>query len=219
MNVSGTILTGMLKTHEDGPLLRSAFPKVLRADVDAGLSVMPTAEHRAMLTDGTVRIGSEEIAILRRIYHPEPTPRLSDLTRLQKTILSSLYTRHHDGFVRERHVHEILYADHPWVPVFVLQLLGEYVVQIGQTIARHVATLPQETYRTFAHANPEYMSALRSRVVSYWSEYYRATPLREYAGYRALDELGLWDGPEARRILMRPVGNPRPTDEPGATGL
>src|ERR1700738_4820844 len=35
-------------------------------------------------------------------------------------------TRHHDGFVRERHVREILDADHPWVPLFVLQLLGAY---------------------------------------------------------------------------------------------
>jgi hypothetical protein len=193
----------MLKTHEDGPLLRSAFPMGLCADVDAGLSVMPPAEHRAVQTDRRVRIGSEEVAILGRIYHPEPSQGLSDLTRLQKTILSSLYTRHHDGFVRERHVRQILEADHPWVPAFVLQLLGEYVVQIAETITNQVATLPQQTYRTFAHANPEYMRVLRRRVVSYWSEYYRATPFQEYAGYRALDELGLWDGPEGRRILGR----------------
>jgi hypothetical protein len=76
----------------------------LRADVDASLSVMPPAEHRTMETDRRVRIWSEEVAILGRIYHPEPSQGLSDLTRLQKTILSSLYTRHHDGFVRERHV-------------------------------------------------------------------------------------------------------------------
>jgi hypothetical protein len=186
----------------------------LRADVDASLSVMPPAEHRTVESDRRVRIGSEEVAILGRIYHPEPSQGLSDLTRLQKTILSSLYTRHHDGFVRERHVRQILEADHPWVPAFVLQLLGEYVVQIAETVGNQVATLPQQTYKTFAHANPEYMSLLRRRVVSYWSEYYRATPLREYAGYRALDGLGLWDGPEGRRILGR-LSSSRPSTQTG----
>lgn len=207
---------GMLKTHEDG-LLRSAFPTGVQADVDACLSVMPPAEHWTMQTDCRVRIGSEEVAILGRIYHPEPSQGLSDLTRMQKTILASLYTRHHDGFVRERHVRDILEADHPWVPAFVFPLLGEYVVQIGQTIASHVRTLPQQTYRAFAQANPGYMNALRSRVVSYWSEYYRETPLAEYAGYRALDELGLWDGREGRRILRRTVGKFKSDDEPSAS--
>jgi hypothetical protein len=205
---------GMLNTHEDGPVLRSAFPMSLHSDVDAGLSVMPLAEHRTMPTGRQVRIGSEEISILGRIYHREPSQGLSDLTQLQKRIVSSLYTRHHDGFVRERHVGQILEADHPWIPVFVLQLLGEYVIQIGQTIANRVATLPQETYRTFAHANPDYMSALRSRIVSYWSEYYRGTPLSTYAGYRALEELGLWKGPEGKRILTRAVAKFDPDDEP-----
>ena len=75
---------------------------------------------------------------------------LEDLTNLQKEILSSLYTRHHDGFVRERHLRQLLGVDEPWLPPFVIRLLGEYVVEICELIADRVGAMPRETYAKFA---------------------------------------------------------------------
>ena len=123
---------------------------------------------------------------------------LEDLTNLQKEILSSLYTRHHDGFVRERHLRQLLGVDEPWLPPFVIRLLGEYVVEICELIADRVGAMPRDTYAKFAMENPDYIGLTRRRVVSYWACYYRAMPIEQYPAYRAMSSLGLWTGSEAR---------------------
>ncbi len=170
--------------------------------------VMPQAQHPLHKTDLQVEVEGEKVAVLGRLYAPEPTTGVSSLTPIQRLILSALYSRHHDGFVRERHVRQLLDVDHVWIPPFVVLLLGEYVVQIGQVIAERVSGLPRQTYIDFARVNPDFMRLTRSRVVSYWWEYYSSVPLREYPGYRSLQDLGMWDGPEGRRWLCDPGFEP-----------
>jgi hypothetical protein len=79
----------------------------------------------------TVRVEGELVSIPYRIYNAEPV--LSAAQRLlsvQQTILACLYTRHHNGHVRQRHLETIVGHAEDWVAPFVVQLLGEYVVQI-----------------------------------------------------------------------------------------
>jgi hypothetical protein len=192
----------------DAAGLRAAFPAALGSSVDAVIAVMPQPQHPLTKTDLRALVGDEELAVLGRLYVLEPTTAASKLTPIQRLILSALYSRHHDGFVRQRHVRQLLDVDHAWIPPFVILLLGEYVVQVGQLIADRVADLPRQTYIDFARANPAFMRVVRSRVVSYWWGYYGHVPLREYAGYRALHDLGIWDGPEGRRWLPRPRPEP-----------
>lgn len=185
-------------------LLHSAFPSKLATDVDAVLAVIPAALHPPSAPDRVVRIGEETVTVLGRIYSPEPTRSLDGLTILQREILFSLYTRHNDGFVRARHLAPLLAVDQPWLPPFVIRLLGEYVVEICALIAGGVDAMPRQTYVKFAGENPGYIGVTRQRVVSYWTCYYSAMPFEQYPGYRAMSALGLWDGPEARRLIMRP---------------
>lgn len=70
---------------------------------------------------------------------------------------------------------------------FVLQLCGEYVIEIGRDIAEYASgSLPTDpsmldAYRRFWRDNPEFVSLTHARVASYWNEYYRGTlPLNEY---------------------------------------
>jgi hypothetical protein len=85
---------------------------------------------------------------------------------------------------------------------FVIQLLGEYVVEISERILERLDELQLETYRRFAAANESFMRLTRDHVVSYWACYYRAQyRLPTYPPVRILMELGLWNGREGRRRL------------------
>jgi hypothetical protein len=94
----------------------------------------------------------------------------------QETILRCLYTRHHDGFVRQRAVEGLLQAKQPWVVPFVVRLVGEYVLEIVETIAAGLDLSDAGTrqlYGEFVATNPAFMMLTRQRATSYWSVYYR----------------------------------------------
>jgi hypothetical protein len=141
-----------------------------------------------------VLVGDSLVDIPYRIYSAEPTTgaacALPDKARL---VLACLYTRHHDGRVRERWLPSLLQSGEPWVPPFVVQLLGEYVVQIADRIAQSLPDLDGAACRRFAAANPPFLDLTCRRVVSYWACYYRGRHrFAEYPNFRVLDTLGLW---------------------------
>jgi hypothetical protein len=149
-----------------------------------------------------VSIRGEAVFIPARIYSPEPNS-TSSLSDVQRTILACLYTRHYHGFVREKQLPALFAAQFPWVPPCVLQLVGEYVVEIIETIAKQIEELDLALCSEFAEENPAFISVTRSRVISYWDCYYRwrYPKLRDYPGYRVMSTLNLWSGRDARHIL------------------
>ncbi len=184
-------------------VLRSAFPAGLKSDVDAVLTAMPPSLGYERVSGPQVSIEGERIELLSRLYSPEPpddaTRGLSDRQRL---ILSCLYSRHHDGYVRQRHLSG-LQGDEPWVPHFVLQLVGEYVIEICQVALDRVGAIPRASYEAFAAENEEFVALIRRRVVSYAREYHRPMDFVDYPAYRFMTSLGLWDGPEGRQFIRR----------------
>lgn len=188
--------------------LLSAFPKSLANDVAKVVSVLPAADIPPSTKNiGPITIKGESIQIPYRIYHPELEQKATiSLTYSQRIILACLYTRHHDGFIREKHVTQLMGSHDYWVPPFLLQLFGEYVVEIVLAIARQVNQLEQSLIAQFAQDNQQFICLTRSRVVSYWNCYYRWKYPRflNYPGFIAMNELGLWSGKEARRLLKKP---------------
>ncbi|WP_182904049.1 hypothetical protein [Microbispora sp. H10830] len=76
-------------------------------------------------------VGDDRVTVPERIYNPEVSPeKLDGLTPLQQTILHCLYTRHHDGIVRQRHLTQIIGSLEPWALPYVVHLVGEYVLEI-----------------------------------------------------------------------------------------
>lgn len=138
-----------------------------------------------------------------RIYAPELRRKVTaSLDEEAKFVLGCCYTRHHDGYLRERAVIKLIGFDRAWIVPFVIQLLGEYVVEISERILERLDELQLETYRRFAAANESFMRLTRDHVVSYWACYYRAQyRLPTYPPVRILMELGLWNGREGRRRL------------------
>ncbi|ROU05853.1 hypothetical protein D9T17_16895 [Lysobacter enzymogenes] len=100
----------------------------------------------------------------------------------ERLLIQALATRHWDGHVRERHLRSILPFQRDWLAAFVVQLLGEYVVEIAQAILASIDELDSALYGAFVKENPGFMATTERRVVSYWNCYYR------HAGYKYREE-------------------------------
>jgi len=174
--------------------LVDAFPSVLRVDAVAVVKAMP----RARLSAGdpfTVRVEGESVFIPVRVYHPEPRPwALGMLSPVQRAMLACLYTRHHDGHVRQHYLAQVGELASEWVTPFVVQLLGEYVVQIVLDVRELLAGVEvagsamRAVYGRFAVENPQFLDLTYQRAVSYWDRYYRGMYARrqDYPAFEVL---------------------------------
>jgi hypothetical protein len=181
-----------------------AYPSRLNADVREVLNLVPMTKLSPSDHDiGPLRVAGEALHIPFRVYFPEPDyAALDGLSETQKTILSALYTRHHNGFIRERRVLEIVASPATWVVPFVLQLIGEYVIEIIRQLADRREQLQYARYACFIDENPEFVALTCRRVVSYWECYFReSTPVfSEHVAYRLAKDIGLWRKSIAPRL-------------------
>ncbi len=160
--------------------MAAAFPQALAADVAAVARLLPEpANHLAQTFKVTV--DGEDVVIPYRIYSIEPAQAAAEtLTSIQQTILSCWLTRHNDGFIRQRHLERIIRQPNPWVVPFVVQLAGEYVWQILETInhqlpdVRRPGTPMHGLYGEFAFHNPAFVDLTEQRAISYWDCYMRS---------------------------------------------
>ena len=166
--------------------LLAAFPAALHDDVAAALAVVPPVQFPP-INPFTVVVRGESITIPARIYNPEPSPGDEGrLTRTQSTVLDCLYARHGDGFVRQRRIARVARSTEEWVAPFVVELVGEYVVEIVREIGSALTELTDErsiqfaVYGKYVAANRRRFALVQRRVVSYWSCYYR----EEFPEYR-----------------------------------
>ena len=72
-----------------------------------------------------------------------------------------------------RHLRRLFPSADAWVAPFVVQLLGEYVLEIVQLLAAHLDDLKAEPYKQFIVENPGFLSLTKQRMISYWDCYYR----------------------------------------------
>ena len=169
------------QANED--LLR-AFPSSVRNDVLAAISVLPENPHGVGHFE--VQVSRETIEIPTRVYHNPALIGVGKLSNLERYLVNCVLTRHNDGYVRQSHLDQILGFNQPWVPAYVIQLLGEYVVEIQQLIESRLQNLDKNVYRNFLVANPEFFALTEQRVISYWDCYYRTRRRDDYVGFRVL---------------------------------
>ncbi len=177
--------------HESNTDLARAFPTALRKDALRGLAVFPESPRR----DGTfsVQVAGEVVEIPNRIYHDPELIRMRTRlpwvwpNRLQKELGACLLTRHASGFVREEHLKRIICANYVWIPPFVIQLVGEYVIEILHAVQQNLTNLDKPIYMQFLKNNPQFFGRTEQRVISYWNCYYRDCKRSEYVGFRVLE--------------------------------
>ena len=127
-----------------------------------------------------------------RIYLNEPVEdKLAALSERQQVILHCLYLRHHDGYIRQKHLEQLIGRTEAFVCPFTVQLLGEYVVEILLVLEKLITSADLTDYAEFLDSNRFYWKQTQSRMVSYWNEYYRADfpRLQDYVGKRLADRL------------------------------
>lgn len=160
-------------------VLAAAFPARLAGDVQSVLAVMPDASLPPVRSF-EVGLQGGSIAIPSRIYNEEPDVGWERvLTETQQMVLHCLYSRHSDGRVRQRHLEQIMTSREQWTVPFVVQLAGEYVLEIIDAISQGLPDLAvpgsacRRRYGEFIARNPAFFARTERRVVSYWSVYYR----------------------------------------------
>ncbi len=183
-------------SDESGSLLDS-FPKHMASVVESVLSKLPPAQYSPSGRLEAV-INGEKIEIPSRVYYPK--------MRIPKgehgIVAHCIYSRHHDGFVRERHIAKLLSMKQDWVVPFVLLPLGEYVMEIIRLVQENRSVLSGESFRKFSLENPDFIRRTKSRVVSYWDCYYRGLfpSISSYPGFLVLEDLGWWDSGDIPKL-------------------
>lgn len=191
----------------------AAFPPSAAGDVAPALTAIPAHSYAkptgSLLsptsTDSqghpyTILLEGHELSIPYRMYNdviwPAAIPEV--LSPSQRTVLGCMYTRHHDGGVRQRWLREIIASDEDFVVPFVILLAGEYVVEIitdvCKTLGSELEDPRSETarrYGRFLASNPGFHFLIRQRVASYWDCYHRRRYLspQHYPGHVLLADL------------------------------
>jgi len=174
--------------------VQNAFPQHLSADVAVVTRTLPAPIHETSSDRvGEILVAGERLHVPGRVYFPENAPD-PGLSAQQRLILACIYTRHHDGHVRQRALERIVDTCEPWIAPYVVQLLGEYVVEVIRIIEERLPESYSATYGAFLDENPRFAFLTRQRAVSYWSCYYRRDyPKREdYPALKVIAKLESW---------------------------
>lgn len=185
-------------------LLR-AFPSTARSDAQPAVDLVPLTDsspvgliHESNNSEWpAVTFDGGMLEIPDRIYNDFPAHAITTLAPASRVAAGCIYTRHYDGHTRQQALHLALSHDVEWSAPFVVQLLGEYIVEICVDIERFLADAPSthpnaiRGLRHFTESNPDFMTLTRHRAASYWSEYYRAdyATADDYPAIRALRRL------------------------------
>lgn len=174
----------------------AAFPKRYEQDVRIVKACLPFGWPR--LSPGTIKVKLEQqqIQIPTRLYLSEvDAKRIEELTSTQQTMLYCLYTRHHDGHIREHYLRQLLntHQQDGWVLAYIIELASEYVLEIVDIIVPVIEQWDSEVKRRFVEDDPAYMKRIEDRMISYWNAYYRSSGERrseaDYPGFRIIESL------------------------------
>jgi hypothetical protein len=179
-----------------------AFPQAPPGNLRQASEGLAPATHRTgdrLIQDsyqrrwGLVIVGGEQVRIPYRHYQDSTLP-VADPSA--ESVRQAWLTRSSQGHVRQQALRSLLRAPAYWHVPFVLQLCGEYIIEIGRDIADYFsASLERdpsmlEAYRRFWRDNPEFVALTYARAASYWDAYYRRTlALNEYPPHVAVAQV------------------------------
>lgn len=137
-----------------------------------------------------VIVNNEECQIPYRIYFNAP---LNDnkLSPIEKDILNCIYTRHHNGRVRQQALENLRSRNSYWISPFRVQLLGDYVYEIIETLSNQLDNSVMENCKRFLAENPKIGKLTKDRITSYYNAYYRwqYPKFKDYLGKTIFDKI------------------------------
>lgn len=182
----------MLKNNKE---ILEGFPNKLKKDLHIVLNTL-YQETKNPPIFFKVNYEQETLIIPERIYFYEPSKEnWEGFTEQQRTILACLFTRHYNGFLREKYLTFILrqLPNYHWVTPYIVRLIGEYVIEILDTIYLYLSKIDMSPLKDFLEENLDFAEKTKSRVTSYWNCYYRMQfPVKdEYVGFKILKYLDI----------------------------
>ena len=167
----------------------TSFPASLSPTVSRLLPLLDPPADLTPTFPCPVLCAGESFTIPSRIYSPVPNRlRIALFSGTEQPIVACWFTRHHDGYVRERFLRTLSAYDCAWVIAYVVALCGDYVVEILRCIWERRSQFDRLTLGHWLRANEPFYSRTRSRIVSYWDCYYRSSFPRfgDYVGGQLL---------------------------------
>lgn len=170
------------------------FPVAVRPDALAVAALLPPPEYDMWSSGESVLVGQERVTIPYRIYNPLPPARNVDRLRpTAVTIYRCVYSRHHDGRVREQHIRALVGNKELWVtPISSnrsVSMSSRYLSSSLTWSKVSTSANPRTaSLATFAATNPDFLQLTEQRATSYWNCYYRSefSTRAEFPAIRAL---------------------------------
>ncbi|GAA0893243.1 hypothetical protein GCM10009122_29220 [Fulvivirga kasyanovii] len=143
-------------------------------------------------------MNGERLEIPGRIYWEEHRLMESkSLNTEQLLALSCILTRHHNGYIRQKHLQYIIDSNLDWTIPYIVQLLGEYIIEIIQVLYTRFDQINKSNLKRFIQDNSFFWDLTKSRVISYWDCYYRKKSpgqvtgflKNDYPGFKVIDKI------------------------------
>ncbi|MDO6713447.1 hypothetical protein Q4567_22185 [Aliiglaciecola sp. 2_MG-2023] len=155
-------------------VIKNCFPSYLEEDVKVVFRTLNLKSKHEPYMPFEVQIDNEKLVIPQRIYcEKSQIEKLIKLTPRQQAIGFCFFSRHCDGYVRERCIRQVLKVNEKFVIPFILQLLGEYVIEIIVCIYDERESVNKLHLNSFIKDNMEHYQRIHQRVYSYWDCFYR----------------------------------------------
>lgn len=179
------------------------FPHAIRRVASRVLSLLSAGSYPGS-PHFDVQVAGERLCVPDRLdSNPATLQLLCAVSENDAWLLAAcLGTRHADGHVREACLRRLQGSQQAWVNPFVVNLLGDYVIEIAELAASLVPSLDPDSLARLAHGNPAFFALARSRAVSYWDAFYRY----RYRDYRDYPPVAVLDS-----ITTAAVGRVAPT--------
>jgi len=182
--------------------LSAFFPKELLTDVEEVLKILPYNNHAKDILGNPIShlsenrqkmyLNNEELAVYYRVYLLEPNPKDEEkLSSIQKLILHCIYSRHSNGWIREKHLNFLFTNEYYFTAPFIIHLAGEYLIELLTIIYVNISNKNLIYLTEFIKENPKFWALSKNRILSYWNEFYRSkfNSFEDYIGKKIINKL------------------------------
>ena len=158
----------------------AAFPKDLEEAVSKVFNLILNDTYNKAI-DGEspdsveYLLGNSIIQIPYRIYYNDHSDSfINELNAREKMILHCIFSRSHDGFIRQKHVKSLLSMEYEdWAIPYIVKICDEYIVEILEMTYLILQEQDTERIKEFCYQNSVSFCKSYGRMISYWNEYYR----------------------------------------------
>lgn len=167
-----------------------SYPERLRHEINNILDKVDIHSSHFHEYTEKYQIRNGNIKIPYRIYIKPEVFESPQLSEEERRILAAYFTRHNDGYVRQKALNVIVQSDfiYDYEIPFLTMVCGEYVVEILEDAIKGIKKIDEEFIQLFIKGNHKKLQLNEERMISYWSEYYR----KESFGIEYKPEYAKW---------------------------